>query len=184
MATTGLSNIPPFVTTSSLGPKPNHSAKLQYTITDNIAQDAFVRLANASGEADNVQGAITEPKRLPYMVQPKHFSIVAKDESHPDEIQGLIQGTNFGEYAYIDQLMVDPKVQQSGVGTKLVKDFKTEIEQENGGPTSVFTLSEDHTDTETSSHQFWTNRGFKPLPNAIVLSRGESVKTRTPSQPQ
>jgi len=160
----------------------NNSVNFKTEVLDQLPEDTFVRLMKSSGEADNVQGATQEPLRLSYMMQPKHFSVVAKNPVKPEEIIGVVSGTNYGEYAYIDQTMVDSKFQASGVGTNLVKNFKEQIEQQNGGKTSVFTLSEDPSDTSTTSHQFWTNRGFKPLPNALCLSRGEDVKTSNTNQ--
>jgi GNAT superfamily N-acetyltransferase len=141
---------------------------------EQLTEDEFVKLSKASGEEENVQGATNDPKRLPFMAKPQPVVVTARDKD--GHLVGAVQGVNFGEYAYMDTAMVDKKHQGTGLGTKLADTFQKKVIAETGGDTSIMTLSEDPDDLNTPSHQFWTKRGFKPLPNALVLRRGETIQ--------
>lgn len=144
-----------------------------------IDQDSFVKLAHDSGYDTEVQGSMDENKRLPFMLNPKPVVVTAKVG---DQLVGVAKGLNLGEYAYLDTMMIDKPFQSKGVGTELLRQFQSKVAEQCGGPTSIATMSEDHQDTTTASHKFYLNRGFKPLPNALFLERGSTVKSGAASE--
>lgn len=136
--------------------------------------DVFSRLADDSGEANMVQDATKQPLRLRYMCSPQPVAITARDlAGNP---LGTILGTNYGEYAYIATEMVAKNAQGQGIGSELVKRFKAKVEQDCGGPTSIFILAGESDTPGISSRPYWQNRGFTPLSNALVLKRGQQIQ--------
>lgn len=156
------------------GNRPVNASAVTYNTSGRISKDEFVRLAKDSGEADIVQGAVDEPKRLPYMVAPKPIVVTAKDQQ--GKLRGLALGTNYGEYGYLSTLMVDKPAQRQGIGKQLVREFQQELVRQCGGPASVAALSADPNNLDNDSHKTWLQLGAKQLPNALYIPRGTVIQ--------
>ncbi len=147
---------------------------IQFTTSNqNLPEDTFTTLAKSSGWDQEVQGAMDEPKRLASVLNPTQVTVTAKDTN--GNVLGAAGGINFGEYAFMQYLMIDKKAQRSGIGTNLVDQFQKKLVQDNGGNTSIATLSADHINLDTPSSQFYKKIGFQTLDNAVYLGRGKTV---------
>lgn len=142
---------------------------LEFTFQNTaLAQDVFFELAESSGWQRMTQNALAEEKRLPYVLQPKPLVLVARDEN--GKIIAARGGINFGAYAYSQFAMVSSEYQGKGLGTQLLKAFQAELNRLNGGETSIAIFA------HPESQQYYLNRGFIPLKNALVLKRGTVIQ--------
>ncbi|MEB3285908.1 MAG: GNAT family N-acetyltransferase [Vampirovibrionales bacterium] len=142
-----------------------------------LDEDTFTRLASASGWDKKTQGAldtVNEPLRAANVLHPQPVVVAAANAD--GDVIAAAGGTNYGEYAFLQYVMVEPEYHRQNVGPSLIREFQQRVNEENGGETSIATLSADHTNIENPSHRFYLQSGFKPLPNALFLQRGQQVR--------
>jgi GNAT superfamily N-acetyltransferase len=133
-----------------------------------LEPDILLELAEQSGWNRMTQDGLKDNKRRAFVLAPQPIVVIKRDEQ--GHILGVRGGINFGAYAFMQYMMVPIQYQGQGIGTELLKEFQQELLKQNGGETSIATLA------HPESRQYYLNRGFIPLQNALVLKRGTEIK--------
>ena len=80
--------------------------------------ETFLDMATRSGWRRMTQNALEDEKRKPFVLHPQPVTITWK--SKDGEIIGVVSGTNYGAYAFMQAMMIPVEHQGQGYGTQLL----------------------------------------------------------------